>query len=78
MDKIVKIKIIKKMLLFIFILIATFGLFMFFGSYYISELSSLFSPATFFILVFVMTISAIIVKYMGDIAIVALDRENKN
>ena len=50
---------------------------MFFGSYYISELSSLFSPATYFIIVFVMSISAIIVKYLGDIAIVALDRERE-
>jgi hypothetical protein len=50
------------------------------GSYFISDLPSIFSSSTYFILVFAMIISAIAVKYLGDIIIVALDkdRENKN
>ena len=80
MDRIVKIKIVKKILLFIFILIATFGLFMFFGSYFISGMSGIASSSVYFMLIFTMSISAIVVKYLGDIVIVALDRnrENKN
>ncbi len=78
MDKIVKIELAKKALLFIFVLIATFSLFMLFGSYFISELSSIFSTSTSFILVFVMIIFAIVVKYIGDIIIVALDRDRLN
>jgi len=77
MDKIVKIKIVKKILLFIFILIATFSLFMFMGSYFINELSNTLSSSTSFILIFVMSISAIVVKYLGDIVIVALDRDRE-
>jgi len=80
MDKIVKIELVKKALLFIIVLIATFSLFMLLGSYFISDLPSIFSSSTYFILVFAMIISAIAVKYLGDIIIVALDkdRENKN
>ena len=77
MDKIVKIEIVKKILLFILILIATFSLFMFIGSYFFSEMSSIFSASIYFILVFAMSISAIVVKYLGDIVIVALDRDRK-
>lgn len=80
MDKIVKIELAKKILLLIFVLIATFSLFMFLGSYFIAELPNNFSSSTYFILVFAMIISAIVVKYLGDIVIVALnrDREKKN
>ena len=75
MDKIVKIELVKKVLLFIFVLIAIFSLFMFMGSYFISELPSIFSSSTYFILVFAMIISAIVVKYIGEIVIVALDKD---
>ena len=75
MDKIVKIKLVKKILLFIFVIIATFSLFMFLGSYFISELPNTFSSGIYFILVFAMIISAITVKYLGDMVIVALDRD---
>ncbi|MHA1930992.1 MAG: hypothetical protein ACW96X_00535 [Promethearchaeota archaeon] len=80
MDKIVKMELVKKSLLFIFVLIATFSMFMFMGSYFISDLPSIFSSSTYFILVFAMIISAIVVKYLGDIVLVALnrDRERKN
>jgi len=78
MDRIVKIKIVKKILLFIFILIATFGLFMFFGSYFISGMSGIASSSVYFMLIFTMSISAIVVKYLGDIVIVALDRDREN
>jgi hypothetical protein len=74
MDKIVKIELIKKVLLFIFVLIATFSLFMFLGGYFISGMSSILTSRIYFILMFVMIISAIITKYLGDIVIVALDR----
>ncbi len=78
MDRIVKIKIVKKILLFIFILIATFSLFMFFGSYFISGMSGIASSSVYFMLIFTMSISAIVVKYLGDIVIVALDRDREN
>ncbi len=78
MDRIVKIKIVKKILLFIFMLIATFSLFMFFGSYFISGMSDIASSSAYFMLVFTMSISAIVVKYLGDIVIVALDRDREN
>ena len=78
MERIVKIKIVKKILLFIFILIATFGLFMFFGSYFISGMSGIASSSVYFMLIFTMSISAIVVKYLGDIVIVALDRDREN
>ena len=78
MDRIVKIKIVKKILLFIFILLATFGLFMFFGSYFISGMSGIASSSVYFMLTFTMSISAIVVKYLGDIVIVALDRDREN
>jgi len=74
MDKIAKIEFVKKTLLFIFVLIATFSMFMFLGSYFVDELPSIFSSSTYFILVFVMIISAIVVKYLGELVIVALDR----
>ncbi len=77
MDKIVKIELVKKILLFIFVLIATFSFFMFFSSYFIGELPNNFSSSIYFILIFVMVISAIVVKYLGDIAIVALDRDRE-
>ncbi len=75
MDKIVKIELLKKILLFIFVLIGTISLFMFLGSYFIGGFSSNTLSSTYFILIFVMIISAIVVKYLGEIVIVSLDRD---
>ncbi len=50
---------------------------MFMGSFFISELPSTISSGIYFILVFTMSISAIVVKYVGDIVIVALDRDRE-
>jgi len=80
MDKIAKIEFAKKTLLFVFVLIATFSLLMLLGRYFIDDMSSSLSTSTYFILGFVMIISAIVVKYLGELVIVAVDkdRENKN
>jgi len=78
MDKIAKIELVKKTLLFIFVLIATFSLLMLLGRYFISGMSSSLSSSTYFILGFTMIISAIVVKYLGEIVIVVLDRDREN
>ncbi len=74
-DKTVKIELLKKILLFIFVLIATISLFLFIGSYIISGSFSSTPSSTYFIIIFVMIISAIVVKYSGDIVIISLDKD---
>jgi hypothetical protein len=74
MDKVVTIEIIKKSLLFIFVLIAAINLLALVSAYYTGDFSIIINSYIYMSLLIIMIISAIVVKYIGDIAILSLDK----
>jgi hypothetical protein len=75
MDKVVTIEIIKKVLLLIFVLIATITLLILLSAYYTGDFAIIINSYKYISVLFIAIIGAIVVKYFGDIAIIMLNKD---
>ena len=72
MENVAKIDIVKKFVIFICVSIAVIVLMSFFSSIFGVSSEFIFSYGDYFIIILLMVLIAVVAKYLGDIAIVAL------